>query len=62
LVIFSIEESWRQDHRAGAGLALDLVGDALQIVDVPGSHSDLGREASSAYAGPILAEALNHLP
>jgi hypothetical protein len=43
-------------------LALDLVGDALQIVDVPGSHSDLGRETSSEYAGPILAEALNHLP
>jgi hypothetical protein len=43
-------------------LALDLVGDALQIVDVPGSHSDLGRETSSEYVGPILAEALNHLP
>jgi len=39
----------------------ELVGDQLQIVDVPGIHPDLGREASSAYVGPVLAEALRQL-
>jgi hypothetical protein len=43
-------------------LPLDPVGGALRIVDVPGGHFDLGRETSSEYVGPILAEALNHLP
>jgi acyl-coenzyme A synthetase/AMP-(fatty) acid ligase/thioesterase domain-containing protein/acyl carrier protein len=37
----------------------ELVGDALEIIDVPGRHGDLCREASSAYAGPVLARALN---
>jgi acyl-coenzyme A synthetase/AMP-(fatty) acid ligase/thioesterase domain-containing protein/acyl carrier protein len=40
----------------------EIVGDALQIIDVPGSHPDLGREASSAYVGPVLAEALSQIP
>jgi hypothetical protein len=35
-----------------------LVGDALEIVDLPGTHSALGREASSAYVGPVLSQAL----
>jgi thioesterase domain-containing protein len=39
-----------------------LVGDALEIVDVPGTHNDLGRETSGAYVGPVLDQALNHLP
>jgi thioesterase domain-containing protein/acyl carrier protein len=39
-----------------------LIGDALQIVDVPGTHDDLGRETSGAYVGPVLNQALNHLP
>jgi thioesterase domain-containing protein len=39
-----------------------LVGDALEIVDVPGTHDDLGRETSGAYVGPVLDQALNHLP
>jgi thioesterase domain-containing protein/acyl carrier protein len=39
-----------------------IVGDALAVVDVPGSHGDLGREASGPYVGPILDEALNDLP
>jgi acyl-coenzyme A synthetase/AMP-(fatty) acid ligase/thioesterase domain-containing protein/acyl carrier protein len=39
-----------------------LVGDALEIVDVPGSHPDLGRETCAAYVGPILAGALSQLP
>ena len=39
-----------------------LVGDALEIVDVPGTHDDLGRETSGAYVGPVLNRALNHLP
>jgi amino acid adenylation domain-containing protein len=38
-----------------------LVGDALEIVDVPGSHIDLGREVSGAYVAPVLAQALNHV-
>ncbi len=37
----------------------DLVGRALHIVDVPGSHYELCREASGAYVGPILARALD---
>lgn len=39
-----------------------LVGKALEIVDVPGTHNDLGREASGAYIGPVLAQALDHVP
>jgi acyl-coenzyme A synthetase/AMP-(fatty) acid ligase/thioesterase domain-containing protein/acyl carrier protein len=38
-----------------------LVGDALEVVDVPVSHADLGREKSGKYVGPILAEALGRL-
>ena len=34
----------------------------LEIVDVPGSHADLAREASGPYVGPILARALERLP
>jgi acyl-coenzyme A synthetase/AMP-(fatty) acid ligase/thioesterase domain-containing protein/acyl carrier protein len=37
----------------------ELVGGALEIIDVPGRHGDLCREASSAYAGPVLAGALD---
>jgi thioesterase domain-containing protein/acyl carrier protein len=33
-----------------------LVGDRLEIVDVPGTHVALGDEASGAYVGPILAK------
>jgi acyl-coenzyme A synthetase/AMP-(fatty) acid ligase/thioesterase domain-containing protein len=40
----------------------DFVGDALEIVDVPGSHTDLGHEASGSYVGPVLARALDRLP
>lgn len=39
-----------------------IVGDALKVVDVPGSHGDLGREASGPYVGPILDAALNGVP
>ncbi len=39
-----------------------LVGDALQIVDVAGTHVDLGVEAGSPLIGPVLNQALNHLP
>lgn len=35
-----------------------LLGDSLSIVDVPGTHNDLGREASGAYVGPAIARAL----
>jgi acyl-coenzyme A synthetase/AMP-(fatty) acid ligase/thioesterase domain-containing protein/acyl carrier protein len=38
-----------------------LVADRLQIVDVPGTHPDLGRESSSSYVGPVLAKALANL-
>jgi acyl-coenzyme A synthetase/AMP-(fatty) acid ligase/thioesterase domain-containing protein/acyl carrier protein len=38
-----------------------LVGDTLEIVDVPGTHADLGREASGVYVGPVIAEALQRL-
>jgi acyl-coenzyme A synthetase/AMP-(fatty) acid ligase/thioesterase domain-containing protein/acyl carrier protein len=38
-----------------------FVGDALQIVDVPGTHPDLGREASGSYVGPVLYEVLDEL-
>jgi len=41
---------------------LDFVGESLEIVDVPGSHVDLGHEASGSYVGPILARALDRLP
>jgi thioesterase domain-containing protein/acyl carrier protein len=40
----------------------EIVGEALEIIDIPGSHSDLGREASSAYVGPVLAQALRQIP
>jgi hypothetical protein len=36
-----------------------VVGGALEIIDVPGSHYALCREASSAYVGPVLALALD---
>jgi thioesterase domain-containing protein/acyl carrier protein len=38
-----------------------LVADRLQIVDVPGTHPDLGRESSASYVGPVLAKALANL-
>ncbi len=40
----------------------DLVGDVLEIVDVSGSHNDLGQEASGAYVGPAIAQALDRVP
>ncbi len=47
----------------GAGRSPDrgwgpVLGDRLEIVDVPGSHADLGREASAPYVGPVLSTAL----
>ena len=39
-----------------------LVGDTLEIVDVAGTHVDLGVEAGSPLIGPVLNQALNHLP
>ena len=39
-----------------------LVGDALEVVDVDGTHVDLGVEAGSPLIGPVLNQALNHLP
>lgn len=39
-----------------------LVGEGLEIVDVPGTHNDLGREASGRYVGPLIAQALERLP
>jgi thioesterase domain-containing protein len=35
-----------------------IVGSALEIVDLPGTHNDLGREASGAYVGPALSREL----
>lgn len=35
-----------------------IVGSALEAVDLPGTHNDLGREASGAYVGPALSRAL----
>lgn len=35
-----------------------LLGERLEIVDVPGSHADLGRERSGRYVGPILERVL----
>jgi acyl-coenzyme A synthetase/AMP-(fatty) acid ligase/thioesterase domain-containing protein/acyl carrier protein len=40
----------------------DFVGDALEIVDVSGAHNDLGQEASGAYVGPAIAQALDRVP
>jgi amino acid adenylation domain-containing protein len=39
-----------------------FVGDALEIVDVAGSHNDLGQEASGVHVGPAIARALDRLP
>ena len=39
-----------------------LVGDALEIVDVAGTHVDLGVEAGSPLIGPVLKQALNRVP
>lgn len=36
----------------------DAVGERLSIVDVPGHHSDLGREASASYVAPVMKQAL----
>jgi thioesterase domain-containing protein len=35
-----------------------LLGSALEIVDVPGTHTDLGRETSSGYVGPVINRVL----
>jgi acyl-coenzyme A synthetase/AMP-(fatty) acid ligase/thioesterase domain-containing protein len=35
-----------------------LLGSSLQVVGVPGSHNDLGREASGAYVGPVIRHVL----
>lgn len=35
-----------------------LLGDALEIIDVPGTHIELCREASAAYVAPVLDAAL----
>jgi thioesterase domain-containing protein len=36
----------------------ELLGERLTIADVPGTHEDLGREASGVYVGPIIARLL----
>jgi thioesterase domain-containing protein len=38
-----------------------VAGGALQVIDVPGTHTDLSREASSAYIGPVLVRLLNEV-
>jgi thioesterase domain-containing protein len=40
----------------------EFVGNALEIVDVSGSHNDLGQEASGSYVGPAIAQALDRVP
>jgi amino acid adenylation domain-containing protein len=39
-----------------------LVAGALEVIDVPGRHLDLGREASGSYVGPVLARLLDERP
>jgi acyl-coenzyme A synthetase/AMP-(fatty) acid ligase/thioesterase domain-containing protein/acyl carrier protein len=39
-----------------------IVGEALEIVDVPGTHTDLGRELASSNVGSAIGDALNHVP
>jgi enterobactin synthetase component F len=54
--------------RAGrAGQSADrgwrpLLGESLHLIQVPGTHNDLGREASGVYVGPALARVLSGSP
>jgi thioesterase domain-containing protein len=36
----------------------ELLGERLEIAEIPGTHDDLGREASGVYVGPIMARLL----
>jgi thioesterase domain-containing protein len=55
VVLLRTEGRGRSPDRGWHG----VVGDALEIIDVPGSHYELCRETSSGYVGPVLALALD---
>jgi thioesterase domain-containing protein len=39
-----------------------IVGEALEIVDVAGTHTDLCRELAGSDVGSAIGDALNHVP